>query len=447
VRRFNVVLLVGLVTTALALATTASAVAQSNSEQPKATEIGVTAKEIHISVPADVDNPFAPGLFQGAVDGAKAGAAYLNSKEGGGGVAGRKLVVDFIDTHLNANDSRNATITSCQNDLAMVGGAMLFLTSMDDVTGCKDQAGQTTGLPDLGSVVTGVQETCAPTSFPTIGAQLDCATQTQTPQTYYGNAGPAKWLLSKHKGGLHGPMLVSNDTKDADRGGTVLALAAQAAGIKADGGTTIAKSGMDPQSAYTSVVQGMKSDNSSYSLATIGANATLELRNEATLQGLDNSKIVWECVSCYGNKIITGNASSFEGEYQSLGFLPFTETKYNKTLAAFIKFVGKDKADQFSAYSFTSVLAFADAVKAAVAKNGINGITRASTIAGIKSLTDFDAGGMVGPHSFKTGIITNCFVTEQFKSGQWVRVYPTKKGTYDCKASNVVDMKANLLGQ
>ena len=445
-RRIHVVLLVGLVTAALALATTSSAVAQSGNEAPKATEIGVTAKEIHIAVAADVDNPFAPGLFQGSVDGVKAGAAYLNSKAGGGGVAGRKLVVDFIDTHLNANDSRNATITACQNDLALVGGAMLFLSSVADITGCKDQAGQVTGLPDLNSVITGVPETCAPTSFPSIGAAIDCATVTQNPQTFYGNAGPDKWLLSQHKGGLHGPMIVGNDTKDAERGGTILALASQAAGVKPDGGTTIPKSGMDPQSAYTTVVQGMKSDNSNFSLMTSAANSALELRNEATLQGLDSSKIVWECVSCYGNKVVPSNASAFEGEYQFLGFLPFEETKYNKTLAAFVKYVGKDKADQFSAYSFEATLAFADAINAAVAKDGINGITRASTIAGIKSLTDFDAGGMAGTHSFKTGKTTNCYVLDQFQSGKWVRVYPKKKGTFDCKASNGVDIKANLLG-
>jgi hypothetical protein len=34
----------------------------------------------------------------------------------------------------------------------------------------------------------------------------------------------------------------------------------------------------------------------------------------------------------------------------------------------------------------------------------------------------------------------------QFKSGKWVRVYPAKKGTFDCKSSNGVDIKANLLG-
>src|SRR5438552_17618185 len=99
------IVVVGAITVALAALSVVPAAGQSSSAQPKATEIGVTADEIHIAVAADVDNPFAPGLFQGAVDGAKGGVKYLNSKAGGGGVAGRKLVVDFIDTHLNANDS------------------------------------------------------------------------------------------------------------------------------------------------------------------------------------------------------------------------------------------------------------------------------------------------------------------------------------------------------
>ncbi len=65
-----------------------------------ATEIGVTAKTINIAVVADVDNPIAPNVFKGVVDGAQAGAKYVNAN---GGVAGRKLVVDFIDSKLNPN--------------------------------------------------------------------------------------------------------------------------------------------------------------------------------------------------------------------------------------------------------------------------------------------------------------------------------------------------------
>jgi hypothetical protein len=57
----------------------------------------------------------------------------------------------------------------------------------------------------------------------------------------------------------------------------------------------------------------MKADNSNYSMMGLAVNNALELRQEAALQGLDSSKIVWECVSCYGNNVVTDNASAFGG--------------------------------------------------------------------------------------------------------------------------------------
>ena len=47
------------------------------------------------------------------------------------------------------------------------------------------------------------------------------------------------------------------------------------------------------------------------------------------------------------------------------------------------------------------MIAFRDAVNATVKANGVNGLTRANLIAGIKTLTDFDADGMAGTHSYK----------------------------------------------
>src|SRR3954466_11656301 len=207
-----------LVLVALAVPAVGTATAQSSNEKTKATEVGVTASEIHIAVVADVDNPFAPGLFKGAADGVKAAAAFLNSKGGGGGLAGRKVVVDFYDSKLNPNESRNATIDGCQNDYALVGTTALFLSQVDDIVNCKDKAGQATGIPDMSAIATGVPETCSPLSFPALGSAIDCSAVTQTPQTFFGNQGVAKWELSKYKD-LHGPFVVSNDTKDANRGG------------------------------------------------------------------------------------------------------------------------------------------------------------------------------------------------------------------------------------
>jgi hypothetical protein len=103
--------------------------------------------------------------------------------------------------------------------------------------------------------------------------------------------------------------------------------------------------------------------------------------------------------------------------------------------------------DQFSAYSYAAVLAFADAVNAIVKSDGVNGLTRTNLISAIKGLSDFDAGGMLGKRSFANGKITSCFMVVKFLDGKWVRQYPKKKGTFDCKASNAITVKADLIDQ
>ncbi|HEY3671607.1 MAG TPA: ABC transporter substrate-binding protein [Acidimicrobiia bacterium] len=439
-----------LVLVALTVPAIGTATAQSSGDKPKETEVGVTATEIHIGVIADVDNAFAPGLFKGAVDGVKAGAAFLNSKAGGGGLAGRKVVVDFYDSKLNGNEARNATIQGCQSDYALVGTSALFLAQVDDIVNCPDKAGAATGIPDMSAVTTGVPESCSPMAFPAYGTAIDCPTVNDNPQTFFANQGPAKWELSQNKKGLHGVTIVGTDTKDAARGGTILGLAAQQAGIKADqGDPVVGVSGRDPQSVFTPIVQKMKTDSSNWTLNVGAANQALLIRNEATLQGIDPKSVLWECASCYGNTLITDNADAFEGEVQFLGFLPFEEASVNKTVANFVKYMKQvgGTPDQFAAYSYAAVLAFADAVNGIVKTDGVNGLTRTSLITAIKGLTDFDAGGMLGTRSFKNGKTTSCFLMVQFKNGKWVRQYPTKKGTFDCKASNAIEIKGNLIQQ
>ena len=72
-------------------ATTVTAAAQSDTkEAAKATDVGITPTEIHVAVIADVDNPIVPNLFRGSKDAVEGAAKFLNSKAGGGGLAGRK---------------------------------------------------------------------------------------------------------------------------------------------------------------------------------------------------------------------------------------------------------------------------------------------------------------------------------------------------------------------
>jgi hypothetical protein len=132
--------------------------------------------------------------------------------------------------------------------------------------------------------------------------------------------------------------------------------------------------------------------------------------------------------------------------YVTLGYLPFEEASSNPMLKNFVKYVGKDKIDGFAVSGWVAGLEFAQAVKDAVGKQGINGLTRSSLIDGIKSVKEFNAGGMIGTVPVATRGLSPCFVLVQLKNGKFTRAYPKKKGTFDCKPSNLVKIQADLIG-
>ena len=67
-----------------------------------------------------------------------------------------------------------------------------------------------------------------------------------------------------------------------------------------------------------------------------------------------------------------------------MNFLPFTETKANKTLANFVKYVGKDKINGFAVWGWVSTLLFQQAADQVVKDNGVNGLTRANLLTALK---------------------------------------------------------------
>src|SRR3954470_17128872 len=234
-----------LVSLALALAGAPASAQSSGAES----DVGVTAKTIRVAVVADVDNSIAPGVLQGIVDGVEGWGRYVNAN---GGLAGRKVQVDFIDSKLNPNAARNAVIQACQEDFALVGTAAIFLNNATDEVNCVDQAGQATGLPDLGAIDTNLAQACSPTSYPITPAAVDCATVDKTPQTYRGMQGDSKYFLKKY-GNLHGAYVVAGDTPETKRTSSLLGIIANDAGIKSDQDAVVG--GRDPQSAYTPIIQ------------------------------------------------------------------------------------------------------------------------------------------------------------------------------------------------
>jgi hypothetical protein len=431
------------VSVSIALGASAGAAsAQSGSPSAnQATEVGITSSTIRIGVIADVDNAASPGIFAGSPTAVTAFAKFINAS---GGLAGRKLQVDFMDSHLTDTAARNAIIKACSQDFAIVGTEALFLNNVDDLVSCPDRTGAATGLPDLASFSTATAEQCSPVTFSANPGQLDCSTLTQNPQTYRDNQGAIKYFLRTRSKSLHGIFVYSNDLKTAANAGIAIARGNEAGGVKSDG--EIGISALAPQSGFTPIVQQMKAKQSNYAFDIGQFSSMVALRKEALLQGIDSKNVIWDCSSnCYNPGLIQQAGSAVEGQYVELALLPFNETKANKALANYVNAVGASKVDGFGAYSWIASLLLRDSVNAVVKKGGNNALTRKALLAQLAATTSFNGDGMWTTTNVGQRIPSPCFLLLQVKNGQFTRVYPTKAGTFDCNRSNAVSVKANLL--
>ncbi len=419
----------------LATVSTVSAGAQS---KPKADDVGISDSEIRLAVIADVDTSVQPGLFQKSVDSMRAWAKVVNKA---GGIAGRKVAIDFIDSKLNPNETRNAIIKACANDFAMVGGEALFMSNVDDMTACKNKAGAAIGLPDMPGIALDAAQQCAPVSFAINGRGPYCQTKDQHPQTYLAPQGDYRYYLSKNKD-LHGVFLAPADLKSTKNGLLPWYEAAVDLGIKKDGEGFYDVFQRDPESALTPVIQAIKDNNSNFAYS--GSDKMLGLRKEANLQGVTSVK-VWGCTqACYSADFVKNGGADVEGTQSVITTLPFyTEYQSNPTLKKLVAAVGGiDQVDSNAMASWLSALLFEDAVAKATAGGAT--LSRQSLLDALKQETKFDADGIMGPSDVGNHSTPNCIVITQVKNGKLVRVHPTKPGTFDCNKKNVREIKLDL---
>ena len=416
--------------------------AQSQPGGSPESEIGVTADTIRIAVIADVDNPARPGVFQGIVNGVQAFAKYQN---GHGKLAGRNVQVDFIDSHLSADEARNAVIRACQEDFALVGTSALFLNNVQPLEQCVDKAGAATGLPDVPTLQTEVPHQCSQISFAIIASALDCATKDQHPQTYSARIGQIVQYYKKKNKDLHGVWVLPSDLKSTINSTTPVATGDVKGGVKQDE-DFFKLSGLATQSDYTPVAQSIKQHTSTYAQSISDYKSSVQMRKESKVQGVTSVK-VWDCaLQCYDAKFVGEGGADVEGQYASLFFVPFEEAKQNKSVDAFLKSIGgKSKADGFGAQAWTAGLFFRDVVNNVVKADGNNGLTRARFLEEAKKIHDFraevDGQGMLGPTDVGGKKLNGCFVLTQVKGGKYVRVFPKAKGTLNCDSKNVTTVQ------
>jgi Periplasmic binding protein len=410
-------------------------------EPLEATEIGVTPDTIRIAVIADVDNPVRPGLFRGSRDGVLAAAEFINDN---GGLAGREVEVDFIDSKLSGDEARNALIQACEEDFAIVGTTALFMNNIDPAVNCPDLAGAVTGLPDVPVLQTEFAHQCSPISYPIIVVGLVCDTLEDPEQTFRVGTGTVKYHLKKQEEDLHGVWTIAGDLESTINAGTPPIRGAQKAGIERD--DEILVSGLATQAEYTPVVQSIKQNSSTYVANYVDYRAMVLLRKEAAVQGV-NSVLVWDCtLACYDQSFIDEGGQDVEDTYVTVTFVPFEEAKQNASIRNYLKYVGKDNADAFGAQAWAAGLFLRDVVNAVVAADGENGLTRAAFLEEAANVHDFtaevDGEGMLPPTDVGGRKVSGCGAILQVRDDEFVRVSPKKKGTLDC--GDVVRVKVDL---
>ena len=192
----------------------------------------------------------------------------------------------------------------------------------------------------------------------------------------------------------------------------------------------------------------IRANHSNYAQCTLQFSCTVLLRKEAALQGLTSQVKVWDCATCYDKKFLQEGGADVDGEYVDTSYLPFYDAREqhaNRMLANFVHYTGKNKIDGLGVGAWAAAVAFRDAVNAAIRTHGINGLTRVNLLAALNTIHKFDADGIIAPIDLAGRKTSDCHVLTQVRQGRFVRVQPTRPGTFDCNPKYLITRKLDLM--
>jgi ABC-type branched-subunit amino acid transport system substrate-binding protein len=402
-------------------------------------DVGITATTIRVALIADVNTTVVPGLFQKSVNAVKVWANDVNAS---GGLAGRKVVVDFCDSKLDPNATSNCVIQACQNDFALVGTSANALQDISDIDGCKNAQGKAVGIPNLAAFAF-PPLSCDPDTYLVAGLSTYCATAKQNPQTYTVPVGDSRYFTSHNKN-LHGIWLYDSDVPTFKLVQLPVFQAGINLGIKKDGQGFYALSGAAPQSALTPFMQVLKASGSTFVYDDVTTASMVLLRREAQLQGVNSVK-VWECNSgCYDPSFFQQGGAAVNGTYALLLNLPYlSDYQANPALGKLVSQLGGlNNLNNNALNSYVTALLFQDAVQKAVANGGT--LNRETLFAALKNEHSFNAQGIIGSTDVGNHVPSACQVVVQLQNGVWKRVNPTKPGTFDCNSANRTAIKMSI---
>jgi ABC-type branched-subunit amino acid transport system substrate-binding protein len=365
---------------------------------------GVTAKTITVGSISDISEPIA-GLFEGAKVGTEAYFDYINSQ---GGVNGRKLVLNGMDSAFSTGTVESEAENIATNDFAFVGGFSLL-------DGSEKAAVDSHKIPLITQVL-------SPTLY------KDPNLYSAIPLVNGGEqTGPFKWLKSKYPQAVkHLGLIGSNAAVTAVTAEHTYKTLTTALGYKwlyahdESAFTTtflpdiIKMKNAGVQMVFEPTQQGAYISTIAQEIKQEGLNAILVSGDNAYEENFDPG-------SAGNGTIVTGDTALYEGQ----------DAKVIPAVGTFDKWAKKvdpqTQLDLYTLYGWINAQLFVQALRGAGANP-----TRASLVAQLNKITSFNASGLISPQDPAKKIPGGCWIAAEYDNGTWHRIAPDPKVGFVC---------------
>ncbi|MGA2307578.1 MAG: ABC transporter substrate-binding protein [Acidimicrobiales bacterium] len=391
---------------ALLVSGSTAAAASGGGSQP-----GLTSSSVTIGQLADVSGPV-PGLFSGAQEGLAAWAAYANSK---GGVDGRKVKVDFVDSALNCTTYTNGIQGLASSTFALVGTFSL-------VDACGEQTLKANpDLPDLEGAI--------------LNPALDSYKNVYSAEPTQPGDATTVYQWVKNKFGAKAVQKTASlwgSTEQFDYN-------EQANAMESIGYKIIYNRGFSPfETNFTSDILRMKAEGVEVVDETDDAVSDLvDFLQQANQQNFHPLAVIngtaydSSFFSTLGNPSQASNLVIYEPDAMYLG----QDAKAVPEISTMTKWLQKvhpgASMNLFVVDGWASGLLFAQALQ----KAGSNP-TQASFLTALKGVTSFNANGLFPAVDPGQKVASVCEVIISVKNGKFERTDPPKTG-FECKGKFV----------
>lgn len=372
-----------------------------------ATDVGVTANTITLAVASDISG-VQPGLFKSTHQAMSAWAAMVNNQ---GGLYGRAVKLNLIDTQARDTANQAAVSDACTKAFALVGSMSAF-----DGGGAK--VGEKCGIPDISAITVNAARQLADNVYPAFPQRADklaIGTANYIKKTYphviqdaamvYLNAGVTKANALQRKRGYESVgfkfKLYEVQVLEANYGGLVQRL--EDDGIK-----------------YVNMVANYQSIQKMLD-AMDKADWYPEVRD-------------FDSVAYSPNFLTVGAPAEGTLLFLTTGFAE--EASTNPEMQLYIQWLNRvapgAKPDFFGFYAWSAGRLFAHVHQAVGAK-----ITRKGVLAAIRNVHAWNGNGLHATHDVGAKLISPCFLYLEIKGGKFVRKHPSNG--FECNMGGLVN--------